>query len=246
MIFKSRCQFWELDVLAGLLCILPDRTGNQSGQSKKAGIPTGYKPSLNVKNKTKKQTNPKAKRQSLLLHLIWNKNPAGQRQPSLDWFIPEGGGTRCSSILLDWERRMRLKKSSSGTVDALVVGGGAAHLWSFSLEPWHLTNMSKKTSSPSGCSELASRRPYREGVRVVFAVGTGTCDWTWSVLEVEGVQGGLEVLTRKPGKGVMLTRWSSRRRAWELASSSRKWPGSWYSRSRSETATNRHNYYVCE
>lgn len=63
------------------------------------------------------------------------KNPAGQRQPSLDWFTPEGGGTRCSSILLDWERRMRLKKSSSGTVDALVVGGGAAHLWSFSLEP---------------------------------------------------------------------------------------------------------------
>lgn len=139
---------------------------------------------------------------------------------------------------------------------------------------WHLTNMSKKTSSPSGCSELASRRPYREGVQVVFAVGTGTrkktrnplrdimgsnerikvgfslhslpCDWTWSVLEVEGVQGWLEVLTRKPGKGVMLTRWSSRRRAWELASSSRKWPGSWYSRSRSETATNRHNYYVCE
>lgn len=54
--FKSRRQFWELDFLAGLLCILPDRTGNQSGQSKKAGIPTGYKLSLNVKKQKTKQT----------------------------------------------------------------------------------------------------------------------------------------------------------------------------------------------
>ena len=56
-------------------------------------------------------------------------------QSGLDCVMLEGGSTRCSSILLDWERRMRLKKSSSGTVCPLVVEGGAAHLWSLSLEP---------------------------------------------------------------------------------------------------------------
>lgn len=57
------------------------------------------------------------------------------------WATPGGGGTRCSSILLDWERRMRLKKSSSGTVGPLVVEGGAAHLWSLSLEPCNIVEM---------------------------------------------------------------------------------------------------------
>lgn len=51
--------------------------------------------------------------------------------------VTVGGGTRCSSILLDWERRMRLKKSSSGTVGPAGVADGAAHLWSSSLEPWN-------------------------------------------------------------------------------------------------------------
>lgn len=118
---------------------------------------------------------------------------------------------------------------------------------------WHFTSMSKKTSSPSGCSAFASRRLYREGVcgvsvpwdgagRKQTLLGPGFTTtpppkndpmWqlcsnvplpcrAWSVLEVGGVQGGLEVLRRKPGKWLMLTRWSSRRRAWELASSSRK------------------------
>lgn len=132
---------------------------------------------------------------------------------------------------------------------------------------WHFTSMSKKTSSPSGCSAFASRRLYREGVWGVSVPGDGAggrkkvsvlmpgggftgeewksqfclsislpCEWAWSVLEVEGVQGGLEVLRRKPGKWLMLTRWSSRRRAWELASSSRKWPGSWNGVSHSKIA----------
>lgn len=147
-------------------------------------------------------------------------------QSGLDWVTPDGGRTRCSSILLDWERKMRLKKSSSGTVRPLVAEGGAAHLWSFSLEPWHLTSMSKKTSSPSGCSALASMRLYREGVWGVSVLEMGACVGTGSVLEVECVWGGLEMLSFKPGKWLMLTLWSSRRRPWELASSSRKWPGS--------------------
>lgn len=51
--------------------------------------------------------------------------------------VTVGGGTRCSSILLDWERRIRLKKSSSGTVGPAWAAAGAAHLWSSSLEPWN-------------------------------------------------------------------------------------------------------------
>lgn len=70
------------------------------------------------------------------------------------------------------------------------------------------------------------------------------CGWTGSVLEVEGVWSGLEVLRRKPGKWFRLTRWSSRRRAWELASSSRKWPGSCNGVSHSKIARNRGSYYL--
>ena len=55
-------------------------------------------------------------------------------QSGLDCVTP-GGRTRCSSILLAWERRMRLKKSSSGTVVPFFAEDGAAHLWSFSREP---------------------------------------------------------------------------------------------------------------
>lgn len=52
---------------------------------------------------------------------------------SQDWsegvcLVSDGNMTRCSSIRLAWERRMRLKKSSSGTVGPLVGGGGGAHL----------------------------------------------------------------------------------------------------------------------
>lgn len=135
-------------------------------------------------------------------HFIWssrdhrdkkkNKKPNyNPGQSGLDC-VTVGGGTRCSSILLDWERRMRLKKSSSGTVGPARVADGAAHLWSSSLEPWngvealatkstlelahvnlffcltwHFTSMSKNTSSPSGCSAFASR--YWEGVSVLAA-----------------------------------------------------------------------------
>ncbi len=42
--------------------------------------------------------------------------------------MSDGKMTLCSSIRLAWERRMRLKKSSSGTVGPLVGGGGGAHL----------------------------------------------------------------------------------------------------------------------
>lgn len=49
-------------------------------------------------------------------------------QSGLDWVTPRGARTRCSSILLDCERTMRLKKSSSGTVGPLLLEGGAAHL----------------------------------------------------------------------------------------------------------------------
>lgn len=69
---------------------------------------------------------------------------------------------------------------------------------------------------------------------------------TGSVLEVECVWGGLEVLRRKPGKWLRLTRWSSRRRAWELASSSRKWPGSCNGVSRSKIAKNRYSRLLLE
>lgn len=48
----------------------------------------------------------------------------------------EGRLTRCSSMRLACERKMRLKKSSSGTVGPRVGGGGGAHLWSSSREPW--------------------------------------------------------------------------------------------------------------
>lgn len=81
-------------------------------------------------------TNLKKKKKKKLLHLLsWDKkrNPSWG-QSGLDCVTP-GGRTRCSSILLDWERRMRLKKSSSGTVGPLFADGGAAHLWSFSREP---------------------------------------------------------------------------------------------------------------
>lgn len=39
---------------------------------------------------------------------------------------------------------------------------------------WHFTSMSKKTSSPSGCSAFASRWLYREGVWGASVPGDGT------------------------------------------------------------------------
>lgn len=90
------------------------------------------------------------------LYILGNVTNGSMSQSGLDWVAVGGSRTRCSSILLDWERIIRLKKSSSGMVGPFVVETGAAHRWSFSLDPWHLTSMSKKTSSPSGCSALAS------------------------------------------------------------------------------------------
>lgn len=40
-------------------------------------------------------------------------------------FIVEGRWTLCSSILLAWDRKIRLKKSSSGTVGPFAADGGA-------------------------------------------------------------------------------------------------------------------------
>lgn len=99
-------------------------TGMLSRQSKKVGINStvGYQKN-NLHDKKKKKKNlgyficyPETIRKS---H-SWS-------QSGLDCVTP-GGRTRCSSILLDWERRMRLKKSSSGTVGPLFADGGAAHL----------------------------------------------------------------------------------------------------------------------
>lgn len=194
-----------------------------------------------------------------------------------------GGGTRCSSILLDWERRMRLKKSSSGTVGPAGVADGAAHLWSSSLEPWNgVTALATKSTlelahgdllflshltfdkhvkkhiialrllsfcftvlgrrvcaGGRGCVEKRDQFKWERGISVERAEMGWPAGRTGSVLEVECVRGGLEVLRRKPGKWLRLTRWSSRRRAWELASSSRKWPGSCNGVSRSKIAKNR-------
>lgn len=150
--------------------------------------------------------------------------------------------------------------SSSNTID-------------FVFPTWHLTSMSKKTSSPSGCSSLASSWLYREGVwgesvlemvaereKPTHISQDASRDTeeskeclitpspfvgTWSALEVEGVWGGLEVLRRKPGKWLRLTRWSSSRRAWELASSSRKWLGSCDGVSHAEIARSKDKKIIC-
>lgn len=50
-------------------------------------------------------------------------------------FAVEGRVTRCSSIRLAWERMMRLKKSSSGTVGPRMGGGGGAQRWSSKRDP---------------------------------------------------------------------------------------------------------------
>lgn len=142
--------------------------------------------------------------------------PVGQ-----DWC--DGKMTLCSSILLAWERRMRLKKSSSGTVGPLVGGGGGAHLWSSSLDPcarettriqqpnnstsphafvlptWHLISISKKSSSGSLLSAEA-----------ISLLRTSWL-WRWS--------------SRSPGRLPTLARCSSSRRFCELASRSRKRAG---------------------
>lgn len=200
-----------------------------------------------------------------------------------------GGGTRCSSILLDWERRMRLKKSSSGTVGPAGVADGAAHLWSSSLEPWNgVKALATKSTLELARANLLFVSPdilqacqkthHRPQAAQLLLHGTGKARLCWrpglrgemgsvtigaeisvetaemgrpagrtgSVLEVECIWGGLEVLRRKPGKWLRLTRWSSRRRAWELASSSRKWPGSCKGVSRSKIAENGYSRLLLE
>lgn len=54
---------------------------------------------------------------------------------------------------------------------------------------------------------------WERGISVERAEMGRPAGRTGSVLEVECVRGGLEVLRRKPGKWLRLTRWSSRRRA---------------------------------
>lgn len=62
------------------------------------------------------------------------KQPFSPKAASLFWSLCKR--TLCSSILFAWDRKMRLKKSSSGTVGPFVAAGGGAHLWSSSLDPW--------------------------------------------------------------------------------------------------------------
>lgn len=77
------------------------------------------------------------------LHEMKNKTPgcpfkcSVQLEPGLAVVFPaDGRVTRCSSIRLAWERMMRLKKSSSGTVGPRTGGGGGAQRWSSRRDPW--------------------------------------------------------------------------------------------------------------
>lgn len=92
----------------------------------------------------------------------------------------------------------------SASLEAAVLGGNVR---AFCKANAHLSFLGVHTAE----SRMSLKEPWG---------GAG------SVLEVEGIWGGLQVLRCKPGKWLPLARCSSRRWAWQLASRSRKWPGS--------------------